>query len=124
MDPRLFSPLAWSLGVMVLIGLLAFAIVVVRRKTVADEEDSAATGPTPGRADWVGLLTRLQGAGLPDKQWPALAMDLTAQIQACPPALRAPLQAALDGAIARCRDPLTAAAMTQVRRALAALPAA
>lgn len=123
MDARLFSPLAWSLGVVLLIGLLAVAIVLIRRKTVAQEE-GAAVPDASGRADWLGLLTALQGTGLPAKQWPALAATLAAQAHACPAALRAPLVTAFDGAIARCNDPLVGAAMTQVRRALAAAPAA
>lgn len=123
MDARLFSPLAWSLGVILLIGLLALAIVLIRRGTIAPEQGTPAGGAA-GRTDWVGLLSALHGAGLPAKQWPALAATLAAQAHDCPPALRAPLLTALDGAIARCGDPLVGAAMTQVRRALAALPAA
>lgn len=121
MDERLFSPLAWSLGVVLLLGLLGVAIVLIRRQTVAPEDGGAPSG-TPGRTDWVGLLSALQGAGLPAKQWPALAATLASQVRECPPALRAPLMAAFDGAIARTSDPLASAAMTQVRRALAALP--
>ncbi len=123
MDPRLVSPLAWSLGVVLLISLLAIAIVLIRRRTVVPEEAPSANG-APGPADWVGLLTALHGASIPAKQWPALAATLAAQAPSCPPALRAPLLAAFDAAIARSQDPLVGAAMTQVRRALAAAPGA
>jgi hypothetical protein len=122
MDARLLSPLAWALGVVLLIGLLGIAIVLIRRKTIT--EAGGAPSGTTGPADWVGLLAALQGAGLPARQWPALAPVLSSQAPTCPPALRAPLVAALDGAIARCQDPLVSAAMGQVRRALATVPAA
>lgn len=123
MDARLFSPLAWSLGVVLLVGLLCVAIILVRRKTIAADAGEGG-GATGGRPDWVGLLSALQGPGLPARQWPALAATLAAQASHCPTALRAPLIAALDGAIGRCSDPLVGAAMTQLRRALAAAAAA
>jgi hypothetical protein len=126
MDPRtlqIMQSFAWALGVLLLIALSAWAVLAVRRRTIVAEAPTLPAGST-GPTDWVGLLTAMQADRIPAKSWLALGTTLAAQASACPPPLRAPLIAAFDAAIARCRDPLASASMTQVRRALAAPPAA
>jgi hypothetical protein len=125
MDPALRS-LLWGIGLLVgLMSLVALAVVFVvrlrRRFTTIDE--AASVAGTAG-ADWIGLLTALPTDRLPAREWITRAPGLVAQVVSCPVPLRMPLIAALDGAISRCNDPLARASMTQVRRALAALPAA
>lgn len=122
-DLKILQSFAWAVGVLLLIALAAFAVVVVRRRTVVADNPVAppsAAGPT----DWIGLLTAVQADRIPPNTWFTLGATLTAQVATCPLPLRAPLVAALDGAIARSRDPLASASMTQVRRALAVLPSA
>lgn len=124
MDARelqVLQPFLWAFGVLVLIALAAFAVIVVRRRTIV-VEDPAAPPTSSGSTDWIGLLTAVQSDRIPGQSWLTLGPTLAAQVASCPPPLRAPLIAALDGAIARGRDPLASASMGQIRRALAALP--
>ena len=121
-DFQVLQPFLWTFGVLLLIALAALAVVVVRRRTIA--EDLAASPAGSGSTDWIGLLTAVQTDRIPPPTWFTLGATLTAQVATCPLPLRAPLVAALDAAIARSRDPLASASMTQVRRALAALPSA
>jgi hypothetical protein len=126
MDPRtlqIFHSFAWAVGVLLLIALAALAVVVVRRRTVVTEDPLAAPASS-GPTDWVALLTAVQADRIPGKNWLTLGTTLAPQVSSCPPPLRRPLIAALDSAIARSRDPLASASMTQVRRALAVLPSA
>lgn len=122
-DVKILQSFAWAVGVLFLIALAAFAVVVVRRRTVV--ADNPAVPPSAvGSTDWIGLLTAVQADRIPPTTWFTLGATLTAQVATCPLPLRAPLAAALDAAIARSRDPLASASMTQVRRALAVLPSA
>lgn len=122
MDPLLRS-LVWGVGLMVLVALAVLIVVQLRRRfTTAEEAGTPVAGTA--QADWIGLLTALPTDRVPSREWLTLAPGLVAQTADCPAPLRAPLIAALDGAIARCSDPLARASMTQLRRALAALPAA
>lgn len=126
MDPRtvqIMQSFGWALGVLLLIGLSAWAMLAVRRRTVAADAPTLPAG-NAGPTDWVGLLTAVQGDRIPAKSWLSLGATLAAQASTCPAPLRAPLVAALDAAIVRSRDPLASASMTQVRRALAAPSAA
>jgi hypothetical protein len=122
MDPLLRS-LVWGVGLMVLVSLAVLIVVQLRRRFTAAEEGGV---PVAGaaHADWIGLLTALPTDRVPAREWITLAPGLVARALSCPAPLRAPLIAALDAAIARCNDPLAHASMTQLRRALAALPAA
>lgn len=122
-DLQILQTFAGAVGVLLLITLAAFAVVVVRRRTVV-AENPAAPPSTAGSTDWIGLLTSVQADRIPPTTWFTLGATLTAQVAACPLPLRAPLVAALDAAIARSRDPLASASMTQLRRALAVLPSA
>lgn len=122
MDPLLRS-MMWGVGLMVLVALAVVILVQLRRRfTAADETTAPVAGAD--RADWIGLLTALPTDRVALRDWLTLAPELVAQVASCPAPLRTPLIASLDGAIARCSDPLASASMTQVRRALAALPAA
>lgn len=122
-DLQIVQSFAWAFGVLFLIALAAFAVVVVRRRTIV-AEDAAAPPGVGGPTDWVALLTAVQADRIPANAWMVLGTTLATQAGTCPAPLRAPLLAAFDGAIARSRDPLVSASMTQVRRALAALPSA
>ena len=122
-DLQILQSCAGAVGVLLLIALAAMAVVVVRRRTIV-AENPAAPSSTAGSTDWIGLLTAVQADRIPGKTWLTLGASLATQVATCPPPLRAPLIIALDGAIARSRDPLAGASMTQVRRALAALPSA
>jgi len=122
-DLQILQSFAWAVGVLFLIALAVFALVVVRRRTVVTE-NPAAPPSTAGSTNWIGLLTAVQADQIPPTAWFTLGATLTAQVATCPLPLRAPLVAALAGAIARSRDPLASASMTQVRRALAVLPSA
>lgn len=120
-DLQILQSFAWAVGVLLLIALAALAVVVVRRRALV-MENPASPSSTAGSTDWIGLLTAVQADRIPPTAWFTLGATLTAQATTCPLPLRAPLVTALDGAIARCRDPLASASMTQVRRALAVLP--
>lgn len=122
-DLQVLQPFLWTFGVLVLIALAAFAVIVVRRRTIV-AEDPAAAPTNNGPTDWIGLLTAVQSDRIPGRSWLTLGPTLATQVASCPPPLRMPLVAALDGAITRCRDPLASASMGQIRRALAALPSA
>lgn len=122
MDPRLWAPLAWAFGLVVVIALAALGVALVRRRLGPGAEGGA--GPAAqGRPDWITLLTQLQNPGPPVTSWIAWAPPLVAQARTCPTVLRAPLIKALGQAASQCRDPMVAASMSQVRAALAALPA-
>jgi hypothetical protein len=122
MDPKLWSYFVWAFSLMVLLGITTMVIVWVRRHLgpVADETASSPARPS----DWITLLNSLQGGRIEPKRWTSLAPFLVAQASACPMALRVPMIAALDRAIADARDPLARMSMNQVRTALAAVPAA
>ena len=119
----IYQSFAWAVGVLLLIAMAAFVVVVVRRRMIV-EENPAAPSSTAGSIDWIGLLTAVQADRIPGKSWLTLGATLAPQVATCPTPLRAPLIAALDGAIARSRDPLASASMALVRRALAVLPSA
>ncbi|MBA3698535.1 MAG: hypothetical protein H0W78_06765 [Planctomycetes bacterium] len=122
-DLQILQSFAWAVGVLLLIALAALAVVVVRRRALV--MDNPAVPPsTAGSIDWIGLLTSVQADRIPPTSWLTLGATLTTQVATCPLALRAPLVAALDAAIARSRDPLASASMSQVRHALAVLPTA
>ena len=121
MDPRLLPSLGWGIGLAVTISLAVVAVVAVRRRLGPGAEADATPSSVP--PDWVALLTALHGAGPAPRTWIGWAPLLVARAGGCPGALRAPLVAALGQAMGRSRDPLVAASMSQVRAALAALPA-
>jgi hypothetical protein len=123
MDPLTLRSLGWAMGLLLLIAIALVAVVLVRRRTVAPDEPGSVP-PRGAQADWVGLLTALRLDRMPAKSWMVLGPQLAVQAASCPAALRQPLIVALDAAIARSSDPFATAAMTQVRSALAALPAA
>ena len=122
MDPQRLSSLIWAVALIVLLGLTAIAIVLVRRRIGPGADEAASSSASP--PDWITLLNSLQGGRIEPKRWTSLAPFLVAQASACPQALRAPIIAALDRAIADARDPLARMSMNQVRTALAAVPAA
>lgn len=122
-DLQIIQSFAWAVGVLVLIALAVFAVVVVRRRSLVTDNPSLPSS-TAGSTDWIGLLTAVQADRIPPDSWLTLGATLTAQVATCPVPLRAPLVVAFDAAIARCRDPLARASMTQLRRALAVLPSA
>jgi len=122
MDP-LARSLVWGIGLMVLVALAVLIVFQLRRRfTISDDADTAPSDRQ--QTDWVALLTNLQLGRLAPTTWMALAPTLVQQASTCPPALRAALITAFDRAIAQSSDPLVVASMTQVRRALAALPSA
>lgn len=107
---------------MALLGLTALAIACVRRRIGPGADEST---PSPGGSlDWILLLNSLQDGRIEPKRWTALAPLLVTDISSCPPALRAPIIAALDLAMSHSRDPLVRMSMNQIRTALAALPGA
>ena len=126
MDAQRVSSFIWAVTLIVLIGLTAMAtamaIVLVRRRFGPSADETASSSARP--PDWITLLNSLQGGRIEPKRWTTLAPILVAQAHACPMALRVPMIAALDRAIADARDPLARMSMNQVRTALAAVPAA
>ena len=126
MDPQRLSSYIWAFALIVLIGLTvgltAMAIMWVRRRIGPGADEAASSPARP--PDWITLLNSLQGCRIEPKRWTTLAPILVAQAHACPMALRVPMIAALDRAIADARDPLARMSMNQVRTALAAVPAA
>ena len=122
MDLKLWSSFVWAFGLMVLLGLTAMAIAYVRRRIGPGADEST---PSPGGSlDWISLLNNLQDGRIEPKRWIALAPLLVTHSSSCPPALRAPIIAALDLAMSHGRDPLARMSMNQIRTALAALPGA
>ncbi len=123
MDPLTLRSFGWAMGLLVVVAVAVVAVLLVRRRTIA-ADDPGASPLSRAQVDWVGLLTALKLDRMAAKAWVAQAPQLSAQAASCPAALRQPLILALDAAIARASDPFAAAAMTQVRSALAVLPAA
>ncbi len=110
-DPVLtWSSIALFIGVIALIGIGIWAIMRVRRSTMAGMATGAArVAVVPGPARCLEAITqcrRLAASGDQEQiaaNWKVLAAPLTEALSSCPPVLRPQLAQALSDLAASCR---------------------